>query len=80
MARNMHFKVGSLDWWAVSDAAEQGIELMGNWRFTASKSAIDQALAEHRLEPDSVPIDWLCLLVKTAGQYVLVKYWLGSGH
>jgi glyoxylase-like metal-dependent hydrolase (beta-lactamase superfamily II) len=79
MARNMHFKVGSLDCWAVSDAAEQGIELMDNWRFTASKSAIDQALAEHRLEPDSVPIDWLCLLVKTAGQYVLVDTGSGPG-
>ncbi|MHB1357414.1 MAG: MBL fold metallo-hydrolase [Anaerolineae bacterium] len=79
MDPSIHFKVGSIDCWAVSDAAELGIELMDNWRFTADHSAIDQALAEHHLRADGIPIDWLCLLVECAGQYVLVDTGSGPG-
>lgn len=79
MDRSYHFQVGSIDCWAVSDAAQQGIELMDNWRFTADQAAIDQALSEHHIRADGVPIDWLCLLMKCAGQYVLVDTGSGPG-
>lgn len=79
MARSVHFVVGSVDCWAVSDAAQPELVSVDDWQFTASQDAIDQSLAEHHLRADSIPLDWVCLLVKCAGQYLLVDSGSGPG-
>lgn len=79
MARSVHFKVGTIDCWVVSDAAEPELVSIDGWLFSASQDAIDRALAEHHLRADGIPLDWLCLLVRCAGQYVLVDTGSGPG-
>jgi len=79
MDRSWHFQVGSVDCWAVSDAAEPAVESIDSWKFSASRDAIDRSLAEHGLKPDGIPIDWVCLLTQIAGQYLLVDSGSGPG-
>lgn len=74
--RVYRFNVGAIECLAVSDSTGPALRTTAVLRPDIPPAELEQALREHRLDPQAIPIEFTSLVVKTPGRLLLAD----TGH